>query len=83
MATLAEVDEAVQTARKAGATQIVLLKCTSAYPALPEEINLKTIPHLSQAFQVPVGLSDHTHGIAVPVASISFIVLGTGSPKSL
>lgn len=70
MATLAEIDEAVRVARRAGATQIVLLKCTSAYPAPPEEMNLKTIPHLAQAFQVPVGLSDHTLGMAVPIAAI-------------
>ena len=71
MATLAEIDEAVRTAREGGADQVVLLKCTSAYPAQPEEMNLRTIPHLAEAFQVPVGLSDHTHGIAVPVASIA------------
>ena len=71
MSTLSEIDEAVQAARQAGADQIVLLKCTSAYPAQPEEMNLRTIPHLAEAFQVPVGLSDHTHGIAVPVASIA------------
>jgi pseudaminic acid synthase len=71
MATLAEIDEAVHTAREAGATQIVLLKCTSAYPAPPEEMNLRTIPHLSAAFQVPVGLSDHSLGIAVPVAAVA------------
>ncbi|RLC82178.1 MAG: pseudaminic acid synthase [Chloroflexi bacterium] len=71
MATLAEIDEAVRTAREAGATQIALLKCTSAYPAPPEEMNLRTIPHLAQAFDVPVGLSDHTLGIAVPVAAVA------------
>jgi len=71
MATLAEIDEAVQAARRSGASQIVLLKCTSAYPALPEEMNLRTIPHLSEAFGVPVGLSDHTLGIAVPVAAVA------------
>ena len=71
MATLAEIDEAVQAARKAGASQIALLKCTSAYPALPEEMNLRTIPHLSEAFGVPIGLSDHTLGIAVPVAAVA------------
>ena len=71
MATLAEIDEAVQTARGAGASQIALLKCTSAYPALPEEMNLRTIPHLAEAFGVPVGLSDHTSGIAVPVAAVA------------
>lgn len=71
MAALAEIDEAVHTAREAGATQIGLLKCTSAYPAPPEEMNLRTIPHLSEAFQVPVGLSDHTLGIAIPVAAVA------------
>lgn len=71
MCTLAEIDEAVQTAREAGADQILLLKCTSAYPASPEEMYLKTIPHLAQAFQVPVGLSDHTLGIAVPIAAVA------------
>jgi pseudaminic acid synthase len=71
MATLAEIDEAVRTAREAGATQIALLKCTSAYPARPEEMNLRTIPHLAQAFGVPVGLSDHTLAIAVPVAAVA------------
>lgn len=71
MATLGETEEAVQAARNAGATQIALLKCTSAYPALPEEMNLQTIPHLAGAFHVPVGLSDHTLGIAVPVAALA------------
>ena len=71
MATLSEIEEAVQAARKAGATQIALLKCTSAYPAPPEEMNLRTIPHLAEAFHVPVGLSDHTLGIAVPVAAVA------------
>jgi N-acetylneuraminate synthase len=71
MATLEEVEEAVQAARRSGASQIALLKCTSAYPAPPEEMNLKTIPHLSARFQVPVGLSDHTTGIAVPVAGVA------------
>jgi len=71
MATLAEIDEAVHTARETGATQVALLKCTSAYPAPPEEMNLRTIPHLAQAFDVPTGLSDHTLGIAVPVAAVA------------
>ena len=71
MATLSEIEEAVQAARKAGATQIALLKCTSAYPAPPEEMNLRTIPHLAEAFGVLVGLSDHTLGIAVPVAAVA------------
>lgn len=71
MATLAEIDEAVRTARDAGAQQIALLKCTSAYPAPAEEMNLRTIPHLAAAFGLPVGLSDHTLGIAVPVAAVA------------
>lgn len=71
MATLAEIEEAVQAARNAGATQIALLKCTSAYPAPPEEMNLRTIPHLAQTFNVPVGLSDHSLGIAVPAAAVA------------
>ena len=71
MATLGEIEEAVQAARKAGATQIALLKCTSAYPAPPEEMNLRTIPHLAETFHVPVGLSDHTLGIAVAVAAVA------------
>jgi pseudaminic acid synthase len=71
MATLAEIEDAVQAARKAGATKIALLKCTSAYPAPPEEMNLRTIPDLVRKFGVPVGLSDHTMGIAVPVAALA------------
>ena len=71
MATLAEIDEAVRAARGAGVSQIALLKCTSAYPAAPDEMNLHTIPHLAEAFKVPVGLSDHTLEIAVPVAAVA------------
>jgi pseudaminic acid synthase len=71
MATLDEIEEAVRYARQAGATQIALLKCTSAYPAPPEEMNLRTIPELTRHFGVPVGLSDHTMGIAAPVAAVA------------
>jgi N-acetylneuraminate synthase len=71
MATLAEIAEAVHAARRAGAVGIALLKCTSAYPAPPEEMNLRTIAHLAEAFGVPAGLSDHTLGIAVPVAAVA------------
>jgi N-acetylneuraminate synthase len=70
MATLGEIEEAVNAARNAGASQIVLLKCTSAYPAPVEEINLRTIRNLEETFGVPVGLSDHSLGIAVPVAAV-------------
>jgi len=71
MSSMEEIEEAVQTARAAGATQIALLKCTSAYPALPEEMNLRTIPELSRRFDLPVGLSDHTMDSAVAVAAVS------------
>ena len=71
MATLAEIEEAVACIRQTGNDQIILLKCTSAYPAIPEEMNLRTISHMSDAFNVPVGLSDHTLGIAVPVAAVA------------
>lgn len=71
MATAEEIEEAVQAARTAGATQIALLKCTSAYPAQPEDMNLRTIPEMMRRFDVPVGLSDHTMGIAVPVAAVA------------
>ncbi len=71
MATLAEIDEAVRTLRGAGNVQLALLKCTSAYPAPADQMNLETIPHLAQAFGVPAGLSDHTMGITVPVAAVA------------
>ena len=71
MASLAEIDEAVRTIREAGGKQLALLKCSSAYPAPPDEMNLRTIPHLAAAFGLPVGLSDHTLGIAVPVAAVA------------
>lgn len=71
MATQNEIKEAVRTARQAGASELALLKCTSAYPAPPEEMNLRTIPHLAESFRLPVGLSDHTLGIAVPVAAVA------------
>jgi pseudaminic acid synthase len=71
MATFEEIEEAVQAAGQAGADQIALLKCTSAYPAPPEEMNLRTIPEMMRRFGVPVGLSDHTMGIAAPVAAVA------------
>ena len=71
MATLSEIDEAVQTLRRHGCSQIALLKCTSAYPAMPQDANLKTIPHMSASFGVPAGLSDHSPGIAVAVAAVA------------
>ena len=71
MASLIEIKEAVQAAREAGANHIALLKCTSAYPAPPEEMNLLTISHLMDTFEVPVGLSDHTMESAVAVAAVA------------
>jgi pseudaminic acid synthase len=71
MATLQEIEEAVEAARTAGVSALALLKCTSAYPASPDEMHLRTIPHLSRMFGVPAGLSDHTLGIAVPVAAVA------------
>jgi pseudaminic acid synthase len=71
MASLAEIDTAVRTARAGGCDEVALLKCTSAYPAPPEEMNLRTIPHLAESFNLPVGLSDHTLGVAVPVAAVA------------
>ncbi len=71
MATLDEIEEAIAAARGAGAEQIALLKCTSAYPARPEEMNLRSIVALSEKFGVPVGLSDHTMGTTVPVAAVA------------
>jgi len=71
MATLSELEDVVTTARNAGIDQLILLKCTSAYPAPFSEVNLATIPHLSQMFDCPVGLSDHTLGTAVPIAAVA------------
>ncbi len=71
MASLEEIGEAVQAARRAGCDQLALLKCTSAYPAPPEEMNLLSIPRLAERFGVPVGLSDHTLDPAVPVAAVA------------
>lgn len=71
MATAAELDEAVQTIRKEGNNQIILLKCTSTYPATPENSNLATIPHMRELFNTEIGLSDHTMGVGVSVAAVS------------
>lgn len=71
MATAAELDEAVRTIRGQGNDQIILLKCTSTYPATPENSNLATIPHMRELFQTEVGLSDHTMGIGTAVAAVA------------
>lgn len=71
MATQDEIAEAVKILRDGGCTQLALLKCTSAYPALPEEMHLRTIADMGARFGVPVGLSDHTMGHTVPVAAVA------------
>jgi len=71
MATISEIKEALHTARKADAKDIVLLKCVSSYPARPEQMNLRTIPHLKKMFDCPIGLSDHTLGIGVSIAAVA------------
>lgn len=71
MASVSEIQEAVETAKNAGAGEITLLKCVSNYPARPEDMNLKTIPHMKELFRCPVGLSDHSFGIGVSVAAVA------------
>jgi len=71
MATLSDLDDMVKTAKDNGCNDLTLLKCTSTYPATPENSNLLTIPHLAQLFDVKVGLSDHTLGIGAAVASVA------------
>lgn len=71
MATIAELDEAIRTARENGCREIVLLKCTSTYPANPENTNISTIPHMQQLFNCEVGISDHTLGIGVAIAGVA------------
>jgi len=72
MATLEEIDEAVQAARDNGCNNLALLKCTSAYPAPPKDANLRSIPCLMERYRCPVGLSDHTLGIGVAIASVAY-----------
>lgn len=71
MASREEIEQAVVMARRAGSTDLALLRCTSAYPSRPDEADLRTIPDLARRFDVVAGLSDHTLGIAVPVAAVS------------
>lgn len=71
MASVAELDETVRTAREAGCKDLILLKCTTTYPATPENTNIMTIPHLRELFGCEVGLSDHTLGIGVAVAAVA------------
>lgn len=74
MSAINEIDEAVRTLKKYGTGGMALLKCTSAYPSLPEEMNLNTIPDMIKRFKLPVGLSDHSLELAIPVAAVG---LGT------
>lgn len=71
MATVGELDETVRAAREAGCKELILLKCTSTYPATPDNTNILTIPHLRELFGCEVGLSDHTMGVGVAVASVA------------
>ncbi|MGG1518909.1 pseudaminic acid synthase [Paenibacillus oryzisoli] len=71
MASIAELDETVRAAREAGCKDLVLLKCTSTYPASPENTNLSTLPHMRDLFRCHVGVSDHTMGIGVSVGSVA------------
>ena len=71
MATIAELDETVRAARDAGCQDIILLKCTSTYPATADNTDILTIPHMRDLFNVQVGLSDHTMGVGVSVASVA------------
>ena len=71
MATIIEIGEAVATAREAGCKDLILLKCTSTYPATPEDSNVLTIPHMRELFDCEVGLSDHTMGIGTSIAAVA------------
>ena len=71
VATIADIDESVRVLRAAGCKEIILLKCTSTYPATPENTNLLTIPHLANLHNCIVGLSDHTMGIGASVAAVA------------
>ena len=69
--SLADLAESVQVLKDSGCKDIVLLKCTSNYPASPENSNVRTIPHMRELFKCEIGLSDHTMGIGVPIAAVT------------
>ena len=71
VSTVADIQESVKVLRDNGCKELILLKCTSTYPATPESTNIFTIPHMAALFDVPVGLSDHTMGIGVAIASVA------------
>jgi pseudaminic acid synthase len=72
MASVAEMDEMVQTIRDAGCEQFILLKCTSTYPATPVNSNVLTIPHMRKLFNCEIGLSDHTMGVGASIAAVAY-----------
>jgi N-acetylneuraminate synthase len=72
MATIGEIADAVDAARSGGCKDLVLLKCTSNYPASPENTNVRTIAHMRELFGCEVGLSDHTMGIGTAIAAVAF-----------
>lgn len=71
MAALSQIKEAVNTAKKMGAKEIILLKCVSSYPAKPVEMNLRSIPYMERKFRVPAGISDHSLGVGVSIAAVA------------
>lgn len=71
VATIADLQESIEVLKSAGCKELVLLKCTSTYPATPEHTNILTIPHMRQLFDCPIGLSDHTMGIGAAIASVA------------
>ena len=71
LATLSDLDDSIRVLRKNGCKNLVLLKCTSSYPATPENTHLNTIPHMKEMFNCHIGLSDHTLGVGVAIASIA------------
>jgi pseudaminic acid synthase len=71
IASIDDIHDALEACHEAGNDKVILLKCVSAYPTPFEEVNLKAIPYLQRLFNVPVGLSDHTLGISVPIASVA------------
>ena len=72
VSTPADIIEAIQVLKDNGCKELIILKCTSTYPATPENTNLLTIPHMRDLYKVPIGLSDHTMGIGVPIAAVAF-----------
>jgi pseudaminic acid synthase len=71
LASIAEIEEAVQAARDGGCSDLVVLKCTSSYPATPENSNVLTIPHMRELLRCEIGLSDHTAGIGAAIAAVA------------